>query len=97
MTVWVIASILYSLIVAAVAIQYPGGVYVAVSLILIWGFSILGYILYRTDTKALKGFKLFGYCMVLQYYILSYSLALVIIIAWVSVNGFASRNQPKDK
>ena len=96
LTVWALASISYGCIIAAVAIQYPSGFFVALSLIFVWGFGVLGGFLYKSDSQTFKGYKLFGYCIVLQYYIFAYSIALIIIIFWVSFNGFDSRNQPKE-
>jgi hypothetical protein len=95
LTVWGLASILYGCAIDAVAIEYPSGFFVAFPLIFVWGFGILGYFLYKSDTNTLKGIKSFGYCVVLQYYIFAYLIALVIIIIWLSLNGFDSRNQPK--
>jgi energy-converting hydrogenase Eha subunit A len=85
--IWVVASVLYSIIIASVAIQYINGFIIAFCLIGIYGFVILGMTLHRSG----KPF-LFGHTIVIQYYLLSYVIALGLIIIYIAIFGFKNRN-----
>ncbi|XJO70908.1 hypothetical protein BDV3_000515 [Batrachochytrium dendrobatidis] len=91
--VWILNSIVYGLIVGSVAIQFPKGPIVALCLVLIYGYLILGTYTYRHKRLSLSTL---GEFPVLQSYLASYTLALVIIIIWVAkMHGFVGRNELK--
>jgi hypothetical protein len=86
--IWIIASILYGIIVSLVSIQYQYGFYVSFGLIFVYGFLVLGRNLWKTG----KAF-VFGHILIYQYYIFSYVVALVVIVIYISLNGLTSRNE----
>ena len=88
---WIIAAIEYGVIIGAVAVQFPSGSIVAFCLIGLWGYLACGLMLWNSG--GLKAFTVFGYCTVLQYFIAAYSVALVIVVVWVGISGFTSKNQ----
>jgi hypothetical protein len=90
MYLWLLAALLYGLCIGFVSIQFIKGSIVSFCLTIIYGFCILGTYLY---TQERKDWKLFGKRVVIQYYIISYIVALIITIGWVAKNGLVSRNE----
>lgn len=84
---WVLAAVVYGLIVGSVAAQFIKGSIVALCLIFVYGFGVLGTFLHTRNDGWILGKRI-----VIQYYLLSYCIALVITIGWMSVNGLKSRN-----
>ncbi|KAJ3052990.1 hypothetical protein HK097_005256 [Rhizophlyctis rosea] len=88
-TLWILATILYGLTVGAVAINFPYGSAVALVLILVWGFGFVGGYLWR-----IGGGRVWGKRFVLQYYLASYCIGLVIVIGWIiHAKGFKNREE----
>ncbi|KAL2919728.1 hypothetical protein HK105_200642 [Polyrhizophydium stewartii] len=89
--VWIANTLVYGLIIGSVAIEFPKGSIVALALVVVYGFGVIGSFLYRREAL---GPRSFGRLPVLQSYFWSYVIALVIIAVWVGKNkGFASRNE----
>ncbi len=94
--VWlVLASSSYALLIAGVAADFPSGTIVSLIYLLLYGFGVVGgYILFLYKTETESSALLFGYRPVLHHFLLSYCMALVLVIAWISyVGGFRSRSQ----
>lgn len=81
--VWGLSSLLYGIVIGAVAIQFPSGSIVALVLILVYGFGILGSFMYTKEVKPL----VFGTRIVVQFYILSYAIAFIIVLIWIAINN----------
>ncbi|KAJ3163094.1 hypothetical protein HDU86_002263 [Geranomyces michiganensis] len=85
---WAVSVLAYGLIIGAVAIEFPRGSIVALLLCVAW-IAGAGAFLVRQEGK--HAFVL-GNRFVVQYYIASYAVALVIVLAWtVHVKGFGNR------
>ena len=89
--IWVSASISYAIVIGSVAIQFIRGSIVALVLIIVYGFGVLGTFLFRYESRPF----LYGSRLVIQFYMMSYAFALVIVVGWMAKNGLASRNQMK--
>ncbi|KAJ3298015.1 hypothetical protein HK104_011239 [Borealophlyctis nickersoniae] len=88
-TLWILATVLYGLTIGSVAIEFPKGSIVALVLILVYGFGILGTVLWRKG-----GALVWGRRYVLQYYVMSYIIGLVIVIGWIIyAKGFNNREE----
>ncbi|CAG8593023.1 5593_t:CDS:2 [Paraglomus occultum] len=82
---WVIGSLMYGILIAGVAIEFPKGTIVGLVYTLVLGI-LLGIFLIRV-----KGISLHGRCLVLQYYLMSSVVALIIIVIWICIHGFTDR------
>lgn len=89
LSLWILAVLSYGLIIGSVAIQFVKGSIVALALILIWGFGIVGGLLWKRLQRNL--FKIIRF-PVLQYYLASYALALVITVGWMAKYGTKNRD-----
>ena len=85
--VWGLCVLVYGVIIAAVAIQYPYGAILGFVLTILYGFGILGFYLKRKP-----GWKVPGRYVMIQHYIASYMIALVILIPWCAIYGIKGRN-----
>jgi len=84
---WCATTLLYGLIIGSVAIEFPMGSVVALVLILVYGFGILGTFLWR-----IGGGWIWGKRYVLQYFVWSYAVGLIIVIAWmIKAKGIGNR------
>ena len=88
--VWFLASLTYAAVISFVAIEFIKGSIVALCLIVIYGYGCLGTFLYSRH----DGFVL-GKRIVIQYYLLAYTIALVVVIGWMGKYGLKSRNEFK--
>lgn len=92
----IISAIVFALLVAGVAIQFPSGTIVGLIYIILYGYGIIGGYLYyqynvQSDKRALTQY---GSYPILHYFLVGYTIALIIIILWVIiVGGFKSRAQ----
>ncbi|CAG8441011.1 12754_t:CDS:2 [Acaulospora colombiana] len=83
---WILGGILYSFLLAGVAIEFPKGTIVGLAYVLVVGVPLALYLL--------KDKSLFsrGKRLVLQSYLLGYVVAFVIIVIWIIiVGGFKDR------
>ncbi|KAJ3180695.1 hypothetical protein HDU87_001808 [Geranomyces variabilis] len=86
---WTVSVLAYGLIIGAVAIEFPRGSIVALLLCIVW-LGGVGTYLVRSEGK--RGWYVLGSRYVLQYYVASYAVALVIVLGWVAhVKGFGNR------
>lgn len=85
--IWILCILTYGVTIAAVAIQYPYGGIPGFILIVVYGIGILGFYLIRKP-----GWKIPGRYLVIQHYICSYLLALVILVPWTILYGVKGRN-----
>lgn len=82
---YVVASIIYGLIIGGVALNFPSGSIVALILCLVYGFGIIGTYLYRKG--GVKIFATWGTYPVLQYFFNAYVIGFCIVVGWMSVKG----------
>ncbi len=68
--VWGAASISYALLIIGIAVQFIYGSFVALGLILVYGYGVLGYFSFRKRDRFVIGRR-----PVIQYYLLSYSIS----------------------
>src|SRR5437660_7567517 len=88
LTLWISSGVLYSLLLAAVSIEFPKGTIVGL-IYLVFMSAMLSIYLYRTDTLFSRGRKL-----VLQSYLIGFLISLLILIIWISVNRcFVNREE----
>ena len=95
------SSSLYALLLAGVAIDFPSGLIVGLVFCIIYGFGLVGSYLYRTHFKAgiqhngiIINTSTLGSRPILHYFLLSYLLAVIIMILWIiTVGGVKSRSQ----
>lgn len=89
------SSVVFSLLLAAVAIDFPSGTIVGIVYLILYGFcGIGGYLFYLKTKEEDHAAFTFGGRPILHHFLLSYFLALLIIIAWIIfAGGFKSRSQ----
>ncbi|TPX69266.1 hypothetical protein SpCBS45565_g02605 [Spizellomyces sp. 'palustris'] len=86
---FVAATLVYGLIIGSVAIEFPKGSIVALVLVVVYGFGVIGSFLFRREGKQARRL---GRRYVLQYYLLAYVVAFIIVLGWVAhVRGFGNR------
>ena len=84
-TGWILGSLAYGILIAGVAIEFPKGTIVGLAYTLVVGVS-LGIFLIRE-----KGISFHSRRLVLQYYLMSSVVALIIIVIWICIHGFTDR------
>lgn len=90
---WCMAIILYTIIISGVAIQFPWGLAAALVFLVVYGFGVVGLYVYRLEGSVRWALGSWGKRPVLQYFLWSYVLSFIIVIAWIAKNkGFESRN-----
>ncbi len=83
----VISAFCYGLVTSGVAINFPAGTVVALVYLLCYGiFGLIGYRYYLSSRDRWYGFELFTR-PVLDYYILSYTFSLIIVLIWIGYAG----------
>jgi hypothetical protein len=87
---WIFAAIIYGLTIGSIAVQFIKGSIVSLILCIGYGFGILGTFLYKSEGNK---WNIIGRRIVIQYYILSYLIGLLITICWICAKGFKSRNE----
>ncbi|KAI9104782.1 hypothetical protein DFS34DRAFT_213072 [Phlyctochytrium arcticum] len=89
---WFISVLLYTIIITAIAIEFPKGPLVAYILIGVYGVGTLGTYLLRREGWKLA-FKL-GRRYVVQMYLAAYVLAAVLVSTWVGyAKGLKNREE----
>lgn len=92
-SLFVANMIIYGIIIAAVAIQYPSGTIVGLIFIVLYGFCVLLTCMFFQNGRSCSFFKTWGEHPILHIYMGAYIIALVIIVLWViSQRGFKSRS-----
>ncbi|RKO87335.1 hypothetical protein BDK51DRAFT_17426 [Blyttiomyces helicus] len=88
-SLWIAAAVFYGLIVGGVAIEFPKGSIVALLLTIGYGAGVLGTYVWR-----MGGMFTWGRRLVLQYFLMAYSLGFVIVIGWIiHAKGFGNREE----
>jgi hypothetical protein len=89
------SSLALGLLVAGVAIEFPAGTIVGLIYIIVYGFGCIGgYMFHQHYYKQDKTILVYGRRPILHHFILGYTWALAILIAWICfVGGFKSRSQ----
>ncbi|KAI8993374.1 hypothetical protein BDB01DRAFT_776107 [Pilobolus umbonatus] len=89
--VWCLGILVYGLLLAAVAIDFPYGL--VVGLIYAGGLSVvcISMMLFNTRYLPRGGLFTMGRRMVIQYYLMACVIALVIIIVWICIYGLKTR------
>ncbi|TPX38796.1 hypothetical protein SeMB42_g06563 [Synchytrium endobioticum] len=81
------AAVLYALVIASVAVEFPKGTVVALLLIVIYGWAVLGTFLVRRKQVLSIGTR-----PVIQYFFYSYCVAFIIVLGWmIHVKGISNR------
>ncbi|KAI9265083.1 hypothetical protein BDA99DRAFT_507668 [Phascolomyces articulosus] len=88
-----IASLVYGLLIGAIAIDFPAGCIVGLPYTIVLG-TVSALLIVSQRRKDMKQGGLFtlGRRMVLQYYLGASIIGLIIIIGWVGKYGFANRS-----
>lgn len=85
-----LAALVYGVTIALVAIDFPSGIIVGLIYLVLYGFCIVGGYAVACDGWRVR----LGHRPMLHYYILSYAIAVVIIIAWIGlVGGIKSKSE----
>ncbi|KAI8803723.1 hypothetical protein BJ742DRAFT_489663 [Cladochytrium replicatum] len=91
--VWTLAVLTYGLTVGLVAIEFPLGSVVALVIIVVYGFGVLGGFAWRAASGFRNALK-WGTRYVVVHYVLSFAVALVIVIGWmIHAKGIRNREQ----
>ncbi|KAI7899479.1 uncharacterized protein BX663DRAFT_441203 [Cokeromyces recurvatus] len=89
--VWCIGSIIYGLLLAAVAIEFPHGTLVGLIYTIVIGLICVSMILFNRKNLSKGGLFTMGRRMVIQFYLGACILALIIIVIWIGKYGFLNR------
>lgn len=89
--VWIIGTIVYGLLLAGVAIQFPDGTKVGLVYSILIGSVCAAMLLLNRKNLKLGGLITMGRRMVIQFYLGACILGLLIIIIWISIFGFLNR------
>ncbi|RUS25981.1 hypothetical protein BC938DRAFT_471393 [Jimgerdemannia flammicorona] len=87
LSLWIGGIIVYGLLLAGVAIEFPYGLYVGLVYVIVFG-AVLGTTLLRRGAFV---FWSRGRAMVLQFYFDACCVALIVIVAWIAKYGLINR------
>lgn len=87
LALWIAGIIVYGLLLAGVAIEFPYGLYVGLVYVCVFG-TALGIRLVRRGV-----FWSRGRAMVLQFYFGACFVALIVIVIWIARFGFQNRKE----
>ncbi|KAI9470025.1 MAG: hypothetical protein EXX96DRAFT_492065 [Benjaminiella poitrasii] len=89
--VWSVGIVMYGLLLAAVAIEFPHGTLVGLVYSIVFGLVCLIMILFNRKNLPRGGLFTMGRRMVIQFYLGACILALIVIIIWIGKFGFLNR------
>ncbi|KAI8987263.1 hypothetical protein BDF20DRAFT_814859, partial [Mycotypha africana] len=89
--VWCIGTIVYGLLLAAVAIEFPKGLIVGVVYTIVLAVACTSLILLKRQRLPRGGLFTMGRRMVIQFYLGACIIAFVIIIIWIGKFGLLNR------
>jgi hypothetical protein len=91
----VLTSLVYALLIAGVAADFPSGTIVGLIYVVLYGFGCVGgYILYVYRVEHDETVIVFGQRPVLHHFMLSYIFALVLVVSWICyAGGFKSLSE----
>lgn len=90
-TVWCIGIIIYGLLLAGVAIEFPEGLIVGLVYTLVIGFICISLMIFNPHNLPRGGLFTMGRRMVIQFYLGACIIGLVIIIIWIAIFGMVNR------
>ncbi len=93
--VLIITSILFALLIAGVAADFPSGLIVALVFLILYGLGVVGgYVFYLHRYVKEKNALVFGSRPFLHHFLLSYVLALFFVLIYIaSVGGLSTRSE----
>lgn len=89
--IWCIGSIVYGLLLAGVAIEFPQGLIVGLVYTIVIGSICISMMLFNQLNLPRGGIFTMGKRMVIQFYLGACVLGLLIIIIWIGKFGFLNR------
>ncbi len=91
----VLSSIVFGLLIAGVAVEFPAGTIVALVYLLVYGMSFVGgYMVYQYKKNGDSDMFKFGMKPIVHHFFLGYCIALFIVVIWIiSVGGFKTRKE----
>ncbi|KAG2185039.1 hypothetical protein INT43_000952 [Umbelopsis isabellina] len=89
--IWIIGTILYGVLLAGVAIEFPDGLYVGLVYTIVIGTICILIITLKANGLRRGGILTMGQRMVIQYYLGACVIGLVVVIAWIAKYGFQNR------
>ena len=89
--VWCIGSIIYGLLLAGVAIEFPQGLIVGLVYTIVIGFICIAMMIFNRKNLPRGGLFTMGRRMVIQFYLGACVLGLIIIIIWIGKYGLLNR------
>ena len=88
------ASIIYALLIAGVAIEFPSGTIVALIYLLVVGVCVVGGFIVMEHRNGDKDIAVhFGMRPIVHHFALSYVIALIIVVVWMCLYGIKDRSQ----
>ncbi|KAI8384218.1 uncharacterized protein BYT42DRAFT_592591 [Radiomyces spectabilis] len=91
LTVWLLGIVMYGLLLAGVAIEFPWGLYVGLAYTIIISAICLIMMVYNRQGLKNGGLRTMGRRMVLQYYLGACVIGFIVIIIWLAIFGFKNR------
>ncbi|KAI9276594.1 hypothetical protein BY458DRAFT_433409 [Sporodiniella umbellata] len=89
--VWCLGTLVYGLLIAGVAIEFPHGLVVGLIYSIVIGLVTLSMMLFNKRNLPKGGLFTMGKRMVIQYYLGSCIVGFVIIIIWIGKYGLLNR------
>ena len=89
--VWCVGIVFYGLLLAGVAIEFPQGLYVGIGYTILMSFVCVAMIVFNRHNLDKGGLFTMGRRMVLQFYLSSCLLGLLVIVIWIGIFGFQNR------
>ncbi|ORY97507.1 hypothetical protein BCR43DRAFT_489898 [Syncephalastrum racemosum] len=89
--VFALGSLVYGALLAAVAIEFPDGLYVGLVYTLVIGSACVLLITLNRRRLPKGGILAMGRRIVLQYYLGACVVGLIVVIAWIAKYGFVNR------
>lgn len=89
--VWCIGSVIYGLLLAGVAIEFPQGLIVGLVYTIVIGFICIAMMIFNRKNLPRGGLLTMGRRMVIQFYLGACVLGLIIIIIWIGKYGLLNR------
>lgn len=86
-----IGIVLYSLLLAGVAIEFPKGLIVGLVYTIVIGLICVSMIIFNPHNLPRGGLFTMGRRMVLQFYLAACVIGLAIIIIWIAIFGMVNR------
>lgn len=89
--IWCLGSLVYGLLIAGVAIEFPHGLIVGLIYSVVIGLATLTMLLLNKQNLTQGGLFTMGKRMVIQFYLGSCIVGFIIIIIWIGKYGLLNR------